>query len=379
MRAFVARKKGGCKLIGNRLVIPHCTYTEPLAQIKTKIHMKYYFLLLLFLFSCQYDNTSKNQGIKILLDTDMGSDCDDVGALAMLNEYANQGKIELLGVIYSSGAIPYGTGIIEAINKYYSNDNIPIGANYDKTVGDTVDKMQAEKLSKDTAAYKNRLIKNTDAMEQTKLTRIILSKEPDNSVVYVTIGHTRGLYDLLVSEPDSISKLSGVDLVKRKIKKWVALGALNALNSEGYYVKDWNFFFNGTVKYTKYLVDNFPKPVYFIDAGTNIMTGKSLVNTPNGNIVRIAYRDWLWNVEKKTLNDQRPSWDLMAIYFAVENPKKYFNVIDNGHLDFDIEKGCHWITTDSVSNHHYVIQKQGYENEISDYLNEMICKSKKEE
>jgi hypothetical protein len=126
----------------------------------------------------------------------------------------------------------------------------------------------------------------------------------------------------LVSEPDSISVLSGIELVTRKVEKWVALGALKANNIEGSYVKDWNFFFNGTVDYTKYLTDNFPKPIYYVNGGSNIMTGKSLINTPNGNIVRIAYRDWLWNVEKKTLSDQRPSWDLMTVYFAVENPKK---------------------------------------------------------
>ena len=104
------------------------------------------------------------------------------------------------------------------------------------------------------------------------------------------------------------------------------------------------------------------------------MTGKSLINSPNGNIVRTAYRDWLWNVEKKALNDQRPSWDLMTIYFAVESPRKYFNIIDNGYLEFDIEKGCRWIKTDSLTNHYYVLQKQGYDEEVSGYLNKMICK-----
>ncbi len=44
----------------------------------------------------------------------MGSDCDDVGALALLNEYANSGKAEVIGVIFSSGAVPYGVGVIDA-------------------------------------------------------------------------------------------------------------------------------------------------------------------------------------------------------------------------------------------------------------------------
>ena len=339
-------------------------------------HINLYLLILTFflLSSCKKDSTSEISKIKVILDTDMGSDCDDIGALALLNEYENQGKAKIVGVIYSSGVIPYGAGIIDAINRYYGNDKIPIGANYDSLVGDPVDKMLAEKLSKDTAAFKNRIIKNSDAIEQTKLIRSILIKQPDNSIVYITIGHTKGLYDLLVSEPDSISQLSGMELTNKKIKKWIALGALNASNKDGYYVKDWNFFFNGTVKYTKFVIENFPKPIYFIDAGSDIMTGKGLINTPKGNIVRTAYRDWLWNVEKKTLNDQRPSWDLMTVYFAVENPKKYFKIIENGYLAFDVEKGCRWNKTDSLTNQYFVLQKEGYKEEISNYLNEMICK-----
>lgn len=338
--------------------------------------MNSYLTILAFLLLIPFNKNieSEKHPVKVILDTDMGSDCDDVGALAMLNQYKNQGKAEILGVIYSSGVIPYGVGVIDAINRYYGNDSIPVGANYGNMVGDPFDKMQAEKLSKDTAAFKNKIIKNTDAIEQTKLIRSILRDQPDNSVVYITIGHTKGLYDLLVSEPDTISELSGMELTKKKIKKWIALGALKASNKERHYVKDWNFFFNGTAEYTKFVVENFPKPIYFIDAGADIMTGMSLAHTPNGNIVRTAYRDWLWNVQTKLLNDQRPSWDLMAVYYAVEQPKKYFEIIENGFLEFDTENGCRWNKTDSQTNQNFVIQKEGFNDEISNYLNEMISK-----
>ena len=50
------------------------------------------------------------------------------------------------------------------------------------------------------------------------------------------------------------------------------------------------------------------------------MTGASLKTTPPGNIVRTAYRDWLWWHGEKTLDDQRPSLDLATMYFAVEGP-----------------------------------------------------------
>jgi hypothetical protein len=305
----------------------------------------------------------------------MGSDCDDVGALALLNEYADQGDAEILGVIYSSGAIPYGVGVIDAINQYYDHSDIPIGANYDKSFGDPVDKMNAQMLVRDTSIFHNKYILNSDVAEQTVLNRKLLAAQNNNSVTYITIGHTKGLYDLIVSKPDSISNLSGTELVNQKIKRWVALGALKSSNKEiTYYTKDWNFFSNGTAVYTEYLLEHFSKPIYFVDGGDNVMTGKSLLNRADGNIIRTAYKEWLKNVEQKTLKDQRPSWDLVTVFYAIEGTGEYFEILDKGHLDFDAEKGCKWIRTDSITNQNFVVQKENTDKDFSNYLNKMIAK-----
>ncbi|WP_026475414.1 hypothetical protein, partial [Alkaliflexus imshenetskii] len=88
----------------------------------------------------------------------------------------------------------------------------------------------------------------------------------------------------------------------KKLNRWVALGALGAYNEGYYFVKDWNFFFNNTAPYTQYLIENFSKPAYFVDGGSETMTGKSLMTTAPGNIVRTAYRDWLWNYKNLTLD-----------------------------------------------------------------------------
>jgi hypothetical protein len=309
---------------------------------------------------------------KVIFDTDMGSDCDDVGALALLHAYAGAGKVSILGCIYSSGKVPFGAGITEAINIWYGAPDIPIGAYYGNEVGDPVDKMLAEKLAKDTAAFKNKIIYNTDAIEQTRLNRKLLSAQEDNSVTYITVGHTKGLYELLVSQPDDISHLKGADLIRLKVKRWVALGALNARNEKGLYVKDWNFFFNETARYTAYLLEQFPCPVFFVDGGSEVYTGKSLMATPAGNIVRTAYRDWLWNVERKTLADQRPSWDLVTVYFAVEGLGQYLEKYEHGQLEFDPEKGCRWTTNHNNPFHFFVRQKEGTNKSFSDYLNEKL-------
>lgn len=313
--------------------------------------------------------------VKIIFDTDMGSDCDDVGALALLHSYADQGKAEILGCVYSSGKVPYGAAIVQAINIYRGRPNLPVGAYQQEDVGDPVDKMTAEKLAKDTPAYGHTIVHNRDAEDQTQLTRRILAAQPDSSVTYLTVGHTKGLHDLLQSEPDEISPLTGQELVAQKVSRWVALGALRAKNPERHFVKDWNFF-NGTAPYTRYTVENIQLPVYFIDAGHQVMTGRSLLDTPPGNIVRTAYRDWLWNVSGKTLLDQRPSWDLAAVYFAVEGADEFLQPPESGLLEFNQENMYRWQTTSLESNQFYVQQKPDVEQEFADYLNSLITTSK---
>ncbi len=312
---------------------------------------------------------------KIILDTDMGSDCDDAGALALLHVYADRGEAEILGCIYSSGRVPFGAGVIDAINTWYGRPDIPIGAAYDEEVGDPIDKMGAGKLARDTAAFKHRVITNRDAAEQTALNRQLLAEQDDRSITYVTIGHTKGLHDLLRSGPDAASPLTGHELVARKLDAWIALGALCIHNSPGTYHMDWNFCCNNTSPCTAWLVQECPVPVFYVDAGATTLTGKGLKDTPPGNIVRTAYRDWLWNAGGQTLDDQRPSWDLAAVYFAVEGFGCFLESVGTGWLEVDAKKGCCWHPGHDSKRppQAFVVQKSGTDEVFADYLNAMLA------
>ena len=307
----------------------------------------------------------------VIFDTDMGSDCDDVGALAILHEYVNQGRARLLGCIYSSGKVPFGAGIIDAINTYFGRPDIPIGADQEEAFGDPEDKMDAGKLARDTAAFGHDIVSNSDVPDQTQVTRQLLVAQDDSSITYITVGHTKALYELLQSEPDSLSPLTGMELAQQKIKRWVALGGLSANKSQAYGSKDWNFFRNGTQAYTDFLLENFPRPVYLINAGRDVLTGQSLVHSDKGSIVRTAYRDWLWKVEKKTLTDGRPSWDLAAVCFAVEGQGSFFETPERGTLHFDVEEGSIW-EKQKKGKHFYVNQKHGVSLSFSKYLNSLL-------
>jgi len=68
------------------------------------------------------------KNVKIIFDTDIGGDCDDAGALAMLHRLCDLGEAELLAVT-ACYASPYVAGCIDAINRYY-NREVPVGINY---------------------------------------------------------------------------------------------------------------------------------------------------------------------------------------------------------------------------------------------------------
>ncbi len=64
---------------------------------------------------------------KIIFDTDMIGDFDDVGALACLHALADAGECEILATISSTRGNA-SVGAVEVINHYYGRGDLPVGA-----------------------------------------------------------------------------------------------------------------------------------------------------------------------------------------------------------------------------------------------------------
>ncbi|MBQ8400887.1 MAG: hypothetical protein IJX14_03055, partial [Clostridia bacterium] len=62
---------------------------------------------------------------KFIFDTDIGPDCDDCGALAIMDTYHKAGKIELLGVTHCTSDL-LGVNVIAAIHDHFGVST-PIG------------------------------------------------------------------------------------------------------------------------------------------------------------------------------------------------------------------------------------------------------------
>lgn len=236
--------------------------------------------------------------VSIIFDTDIGSDCDDAGALALLHALADRGEVDLVGTIYSSGRNRYGAGVCDAINHWYGRGNLPVGQYAGNDVGDARDSYNSH-IAKDTVRFPHKIVDN--APEMIAVYKQMLRSRPDGSVTILTVGHPHGLV-LLMRDTE------GMQLIRSKVRRWVAMGG-----SCDHPDPDWNFTQNGMGSYLAELLANWPTEAIFSPDGADVTTGNRLLPaTPENNPVREAYRLW-----SNCLQKGRSSWDQIAALAAV--------------------------------------------------------------
>ena len=160
-----------------------------------------------------------NEPVKIIFDTDLGPDYDDVGALAFLHAMADSGKAEILATV-ASNKHELVAPSIEVINTYFGRAGLPIGA--PKTEGVNLGSSQhwADSI---VSKYPHSIKSTSEVPDAVQIYRKILNSQPDNSVTIVTVGFLTNLNNLLKSQPDGISPLTGNELVSRKGKRLVSM------------------------------------------------------------------------------------------------------------------------------------------------------------
>jgi inosine-uridine nucleoside N-ribohydrolase len=314
------------------------------------------FLFLLLISSLSWSA----QPVKIIFDTDMGPDYDDVGAITILHALAAKGECEILATMSSCG-YPYIAPSIEVFNRYFQKPDIPIGV-----PGPDAPKFSCPNHWNDslTIKYLPKLKTNADYPSATEVYRKVLAAQKDQSVVIVTVGFISNLETLLKSEPDQYSKLSGKELVAQKVKNWVAMAGGFPEGSE--------FNVNKHAAASYYVFQNWPTPILFsgFEIGWKIMTGNKVATKgTKGSPVQWAYEYCLSNYEnKKSVN--RNSWDQTAVLCAVRNPENYFYVIGNGTFVCN-ENGSNSWNADKNSNHSFLVHKYPYQK-IADILDDLM-------
>jgi inosine-uridine nucleoside N-ribohydrolase len=313
-------------------------------------------LVLILLAGCRSGGPADfGQAAPIIFDTDIGTDVDDAGALAILHILADRGEARILATM-SANQNRWCVPAIDVINTYYGREDMPIGCSktgpnpeewYHDSVGD----------------FPHDLSSSEDAPDAVGLYRKILASQPDNSVTIVVVGWLTNMADLINSKPDRYSPLVGRELVEAKVKELVSMGGRwpNSPKDEGEY----NFHMDGAAAHK--VISDWPGKIMFTGLGKDVMTGGRLVaEGPKDNPVPAFYRNFF----KGYKVSERSSWDLIAVLYAVRGLSDYFTAISEGKCVGQKDGGNQWIPG-PASNHSYLVYKMP-EAELAAVLEDLL-------
>ncbi|MGF1584296.1 MAG: nucleoside hydrolase [Bacteroidales bacterium] len=301
-------------------------------------------IILLALIACtNTSNTSDQSGsdpVMIILDTDMESDVDDVGALAMLHALADFGETEILGVIVCAKN-PWSLLCADRINTYFNRPDIPLG----QLKGPGVDResLYARQIAEE---FPGTLQSSEDAPDAVSQYRGILASQPDNSVIILSIGYLTNLRDLVLSGPDRISDLSGRDLVEQKVRFWVCMGGQFPDGREA------NIRWDTPASIEA--LDSWPTEIIFSGWEIGLMdTGDQITDLPESNPVRKSY-ELFGRIPHK-------NWDQVAGLYAVRGldngpASEYWQLSEPGKILIESAEGRNEWEESPEGSHRYLIQ-----------------------
>ena len=286
---------------------------------------------------------------KIIFDTDFGGDADDLGALAMLNHFANKGEAEVLAVMCWN-LEKHAVGAIDAVNTFYGNPDILIGLREGEPheTAWNHSKVIAENLTHNATAE--------NVPEATGLYRKILSQSEDKSVTIITVGPLLNIKRLLDAAPDEYSSMNGIELINKKVKEFVIMGGNFPTSKD-----EWNF--NGDMPgITKYVLERISLPITFSGAelGDTIRTGEVFNNLPKDSPLYLGfyhfskYAPWMTHLFEGKIIDNA-TFDQTAVLYAVRNGLgTYWHKVEGGQCVADEKGGNTWVKKEG-SNHSYLV------------------------
>lgn len=310
---------------------------------------------------------------RIIFETDMGNDIDDALALDMLYKYHQQGRIHLMAIMLNKEG-EYPCQFIDIMNTWYRLPNIPIGIihNGAKTPEGDINYTKPVALMKDELGhpiYKRSLHSYSTLPDAHLLYRKLLAKAPDHSVTIVSVGFSTNLARLLDTKADRYSKLSGRELIARKVKRLITMGG----DIEDSNHAEYNIVCD--IPSARHVFSDWPTPIITsaYEVGHNIhFPGSSIQNdfrwTTHHPVV-----DAYWQFRHRLFDS--PTWDLTSVLYAVEGTS-FFGISPSGELIIN-EKGLMTFEPSPLANRHYLTVTPEQRKKIKQYFMDFITSEPK--
>jgi hypothetical protein len=288
---------------------------------------------------------------QIIYDDDCSNDVDCVATLPILYQLADRGEVQILAMVADS-ANPLSAPVLKLFAKYGGHAETPIGAN----LTDEPATALCAKNQCNGSKWTQGLVKRFDAGDTREhypdcvtVYRKVLADRPEHSVAIVETGFATCLVRLLASPPDAISRMSGAELVKHKVKLLSVMGGRYPAGAE------WNFQSDAPgfhALFTQWTRQNGLPPVYLngYANGRHVLAGAPASASPMTNPTLYAMQ--------LAGAAQRPMWDMLSALFAARGlaheGTTYFTVSKPGTVVVDGETGADtW--SDGTDSGHYVL------------------------
>jgi len=282
--------------------------------------------------------------LRVIFDTDMDGDNDDVAAAAILHALADAGKVDILAMGVVSRC-PYSPACLDAINTYYGRGDIPIGV----YKGTTLVKRGSPYAQKVAEQCANDMGLSPEVPDVVGVYRRVLSGQWDGTVTMIAVGQMNNLMDLLASLPDRHSALAGRDLVRRKVAALFVMAPY--FNERNEYQRAYNF--TSSPKAAVELIAQWPTKIKFGEGnlGHRHFIGSRLSETPAGNPSRIAFEAYFAGKAENKRHCADPTTVLYALCGT-----QYFGEVGPGACDVRQDGYTRWNSA-SDKQHFYNTQK----------------------
>ncbi|WP_417740532.1 nucleoside hydrolase [Rosistilla oblonga] len=269
--------------------------------------------------------------VRVIFDTDITGDVDDVLALAMLHTLADRGECVIEAVTVSK-INPLAAPFVDAVNTFYGRPDIPIGATRDAQKRDSKYLSLVKTRDGDQFRYPHDLLSSDDAPTAVEVLRKTLAAAEDSSITLVQVGLASNLADLIESPADAISPLTGTELVRKKVRLVSLMaGAFVPVNGNKHFLEA--NVRNGIGAMQRF-ADGWPQDVPAVWSGYPIGVATAF---PRESIAReFEYRKHHIVKEAYLMycgpNHDRPSWDLTSVLYAVRPDDNFFGLSPRGRV-----------------------------------------------
>ncbi|MBR6771799.1 MAG: nucleoside hydrolase [Clostridia bacterium] len=289
----------------------------------------------------------------IIIDTDIGPDCDDAGAIAIACKYSKESEFRISAVINCT-TNPFGNGAADAIMNYCGVSGVAQGRFCRRSFLEDCRKYNEYVANTYSEAFRNGTLVVEDSLE---VYRKVLLEAEDKSVTVITVGQLNALAEILAAEPK---------LCAEKIYSVVSMaGSCDETVSEYNIASDvagakLAFETLGTLGIPHYLIP--------FELGGDVITGFSADDSMEDPL-RDSYRLYTDGEMR------RNSWDLTAVHFAVIGEGEIYESGACGTVEV-LSKGEIQLNCEQAGNARFIYRRISA-SELGDVLDGIIAKSGK--